>query len=177
MTDPPLEPGQDVNEAAEADWAGETTAFERVRTVMKRTYEPQSADQIAGRALTTSTIARKHLKILLEDGFVSTTADPGRSTTLYRRSAESLVVEQARDILRELDTEELADRITALEAEVRGYRKETGADSPEDAALEDVEVDQETFQAWRTTRRNLDVAKAALAIGQAKDVVELSTVD
>lgn len=175
MTKDPLEPDEDVNETVEADWEAKTTPFERVRTVMERTYQPQSAEEIAGRASTTPATARKHLDIHLADGFVTTSSKPDRNATLYKRSAESLVLEQARDILRELDTEELADRITDLQAEVREYREETGADSPEDASLENVEVDRETFQAWLTTRRNLDVAKAALAIGQAKDAIERST--
>lgn len=175
MTDTPLEPDEDVNEAVEADWEANTTACERVRSVMKRTYEPQSVDGIASRALTTPTTARKHPEILHEDGFVTAASEPDRSSTLYRRSAESLVVEQAKDILRELDIGELADRIIDLQAEIQKYREETGGDSPEDAALSDVEVDRETFRAWQTTQRNLDVAKAALAIGQAKNAVEPST--
>lgn len=153
MTEAPIRPEEDVNEAVRADWEAETFTFERVRTVMKRTYDPQAANEIASRALTTPITARKHLGLLLEDGFVTATSEPGRSATLYRRSAESLVLEQARDILRKLDTEELADRITGLQAEVREYRADIGADSLEDAVLEDVEVDRETFQTWRTTRR------------------------
>lgn len=171
MTKAPLGPDEDINEAVRADWEAKTSTFERVQTVMKRTYEPQSADEIASRALTTPTTARKYLGFLLEDGFVTATSEPVRSATLYRRSAESIVMEQGRDILSELDIEELADRITDLQAEIQEYREEAGADSPEDAALEGVEIDPETFQAWRTTRRNLDVAKSAWAIGRAKDAV------
>jgi predicted transcriptional regulator len=177
MTDVPLEPGEDVNEAVRADWKEGTTPFERVRAVMKRTYEPQSADEIANRALTTSTTARKHLAVLVEDGFVSATSEPGRSATLYRRSAESLVMEQARDILREMGTEELASRISELQSAIKRYREETGVDSPEDVALEDVETERGTIQEWQTTRRNLDIAKAALAIGQAEDSVETTPAD
>lgn len=177
MTDAPLKPGDDVNEALRADWEAETTPFERVRAVMKRTYEPQSAAEIASRALTTPTTARKHLEVLLEDGFVTTSSKPGRSATLYRRSAESLVMEQARDILSEMGTEELASRINELQSKIQRYRDESGVDSPEDVALAEVEIDQETLQEWQTTRRNLDIAKAALAIGQAEDSVETTSAD
>lgn len=177
MTEAPLEPGEDVNEAVRANWKDETTPFERVRTVMKRTYESQSADEIAERALTTPTTARKHLDVLVGDGFVSATSEPGRTATLYRRSAESVVMEQAHDILREVGTEELASRISELQSEIQRYREETGVDSPEDVALEDVEIDRGTLQAWQTTRRNLDIAKAALAIGQAEDSVETTAAD
>lgn len=177
MTNAPFEPGEDVNEAVKAEWEAETTPFERVRTVMKRTYEPQSADQIASRALTTPTTVRKHLEVLVEDGFVTATSEPGRSATLYRRSSESLVLEQARDILSEMGKEELASRINELQAEIKRYRDETGVDSPEDVALEDVEIDRGTLREWQTTRRNLDIAKAALAIGQAEDSVQTTLAD
>lgn len=177
MTEAPLEPDEDVNEAVRADWKEDTTPFERVRTVMKRTSEPHSADEIADRALTTPTTARKHLEVLLEDGFVTATSKPGRSATLYRRSSESLVMEQARDILREMGTEELVTRISELQSEIQRYREETGVDSPEDVALEDVEIDRGTIQEWQRTRRNLDIAKAALAIGQAEDSVQTTPAD
>lgn len=177
MTGKSLEPDEDVNEAVRADWKEETTPFERVRTVMKRTYEPQSADEIATRALTTPTTARKHLHVLVEDGFVTATSKPGRSATLYKRSAESLVMEQARDILSELGTEALASRINELQSEILRYRETTGVDSPEDVALEDVELDQSTFREWQTNRRNLDIAKAALAIGRAEDSLQTTPAD
>lgn len=43
MNEAPLDVGEDVNDAARIEWQVQTTPFERVRTDMKRTNEPQSA--------------------------------------------------------------------------------------------------------------------------------------
>lgn len=169
MSDVPREDG-DVNEQVVAEWVEETTPFERVRTVMKRTYEPQSAPEIAERARTTPTTARTHLRQLAESGFVDE-VPAGGETTLYERSTESLVLEQAHDILAEVGTDDLMTRIGEMRDEIRAYREEFDADSPEDAAVRDDDVDAETLRAWQTTRRNLDVAKAALALSEAEETI------
>lgn len=170
MTDD-AEPPADVNAAVTEEWRAETTPFERVRTVMKRTYEPQSADEIAERALTTPTTARKHLGQLADSGFVATTAAPESTATLYRRSEESLVLEQAREIRREYGRDELTVRIAELNDRIQGYREELGAESPEDVALQGDDVDHETVREWQTTRRNLVFAKVALALTEAERTV------
>lgn len=159
----------DVNEQVRAEWREETTPFERVLAVMKRTYEPQSADETATRALTTPTTARKHLQQLADSGVVKPTAEPGRDATLYRRSKESLILEQARDILDEMDAETLATRIGEIQSQINEYRAEFGVDSPEEAAVRGVDIDQQTLREWQTTRRNLGIARAALAVSEAEE--------
>lgn len=163
MTDPPA----DVNEQVAAEWIDDTTPYERVRTVMQRTYEAEPVDEIAARARTTPTTARKHLRILAEDGFVEETAEPDQSGTLYKRSKESLVLEQAQHLLSEVDSETLTTRVSEMQRTIRMYRDEWGVESPEDAVLRDAEIDAETLQEWQTTRRNLGFAKVALALSEA----------
>lgn len=164
-----------VNETVKAEWRDTTTPFERVRTVMKRTYEPQSANEIAARACTTPPTARKHLRQLEESGFVGAVAREKRDATLYRRTNESLVLEQARDILNRVGSEELLTRITETREEIQTYREELGVDSPEDAALLNADADQETLREWQTTRRNLAFAKVALALAEADTAVRPSS--
>ncbi|WP_115862487.1 DUF7342 family protein [Halorussus litoreus] len=163
--------GEDVNEHVVDEWVEATTPFERVRTVMKRTYEAESAPTIAERARTTPTTARTHLQQLADSGFVDEVPASG-GTTVYERSNESLVLEQAHDILDATSTERLVDRIGEMREEIRAYRNELDADSPEDAAIRDCDVDSETLREWQTTRRNLDIAKAALALSQAEETVQ-----
>ena len=106
----PPEEFADVNEAVGAEWESETTPYERIRHVIGHTYSPVSANAVADDARTAPKTARKHLNTLADEGFVETT--PGEhGSTLYRRSAESLVVEQAADILANVSTDELATRI------------------------------------------------------------------
>ena len=167
---------EDVNERVRDDWVDETTPFERVRTVLTRTYEPQSADEIAERALTTATTARKHLRQLAESGFVEVSTPPDREATCYRRSTESLVLEQAREILDGSSRDELVSQVAELQERIAAYRAATGADSPEDSVLQTADVEPATIREWQSTRRNLGFAKVALALSQADDAIDRTQV-
>ena len=109
MTDPgEPEAFDDVNQAVRDEWTGETTPYERIREVISRTYTPTDAETLADEACTSPKTARKHLNTLADDGFIATETG-ANGATLYRRSAESLVVEQAGDILSQVSTEDLRD--------------------------------------------------------------------
>lgn len=180
----PPEEFADVNEAVGEDWEAETTPYERIRHVVAHTYSPVSADAVADDARTAPKTARKHLNTLADEGFVETT--PGeRGGTLYRRSPESLVVEQAADILDHVSTDELVTRIQEMREQLTEYRSEFDVDSPEELAINQTnraltttvgssqnEVDAETIREWKTLRRNLAFANAALSIGNAEQFVD-----
>lgn len=129
-------------------------------------YTDRCGNAIADEACTSPKTARKHLNTLVADGFVATrTGDNG--ATLYRRSAESLVVEQAGEILSQVSTEDLRDRITEMREQLTDFQREYGVDSPEELAIDRTnelldesgnggkEPDDETIREWKTTRRNL----------------------
>lgn len=156
------------------DWVEDTTPRERVHSIIERASTPLSADAVASRAETTPKTARKHLEELAREGFVTRTAEPGERATLYRRSPTSLVTEEAARINDAVGRAELTDRIASMESEIQSYREKTGADSPEDALLEDGFSDTEILYNWRSTRRNLRFARAALAISRAAETVEES---
>jgi len=174
---------EDVNDAVGADWEADTTPYERIRHVVARAYSPVSADAVADDARTAPKTARKHLNTLAEEGFVETeTGDHG--ATLYRRSPESLVVEQAADILEHVSTDELVARIGEMREQLAEYRSEFGVESPEELAVDRTnqalspsessqnDVDPETIREWKTLRRNLAFANAALSIGHAEQFVD-----
>jgi predicted ArsR family transcriptional regulator len=177
------EPLEDINQAVREDWVAGTTPYERVREVISRTYAPTNADTLADRAHTSPKTARKHLNTLADDGFV-TTETGTNGATLYRRSAESLVVEQAADILSEISSEELRDRIAEMRDQIGEFQQEYGVESPEELAVDQTnallnestrigeEPDDETIREWKTTRRNLAFANAALSIANAEKFVE-----
>ena len=138
---------------------------------------------LADEACTSPKTARKHLNTLADDGFVAT--DTGANgATLYRRSAESLVVEQAGDILSQVSTEELRERIAEMREQLTDFQREYGVESPEELAIDRTnelldesgdgggEPDDETIREWKTTRRNLAFANAALSIANARRFVE-----
>lgn len=174
---------EDINETVRAEWVEETTPYERIRAVVSRTDSPTAATKLAEEAATSPKTARKHLATLAEDGFVSTeSGDHG--ATLYRRSSESLVVEQAAQILSELSTDELRKRIEEMREQIRSYQETYSVESPEaatvdrtndflgDATNTTTELDPETLREWQTTRRNLAFANAALSIANAQEFVE-----
>jgi len=179
-----MDPGEfsDVNEAVGEEWEAKTTPYERVREVIDHVYEPTAADDIAADARTSPKTARKHLNALADEGFVTTeTGENG--ATLFRRSPESLVVEQAADILDRVSVEELTERVQKMREEISAFQAEHGVESPEELAVDQTnqvlfgddtskEVDQETIREWQTTRRNLAFANAALSVANAERFVD-----
>lgn len=172
----------DVNEAVGAEWEAETTPYERVREVISRAYSPVSADAVADTARTSPKTARKHLNTLADEGFVTTdTGDHGGKT--YRRSPESLVVEQAADIREHVSTDELIARVSEMRERISNFQAEYGVESPEELLVERTnqtlseaaeaheDLDSETIREWQTTRRNLAFANAALSIANAERFV------
>jgi predicted ArsR family transcriptional regulator len=162
----------DVNERVTEDWKADTSPGERVRTVMKRTYDSQSVATIAERALTSETTARKHLKVLAEDGFVEAVSAPDQRGTWYKRAPRSVVLERARQILDSTDLETLSERTTELRETVREFEEQTGAESPRAAAIADTELDTAAMTEWQTARRNLKLARAALALADATETIQ-----
>lgn len=178
---------EDINTAVGDEWKEETTPYERVREVISNTYEPASASDVAEDALTTPKTARKHLETLASDGFAATI--PGEAGgTRYRRSLDSLVVEQAADLLSELSVSELEARISEMRRKLQEFQETYDAQSPDELSVglsnetlgenemlgessDRPEPDQSTLTEWRTTRRNLALANAALSIANARKVV------
>ena len=173
----------DINEAVGDQWEAETTPYERIRHVIAHTYQPVAADTVADDARTAPKTARKHLNTLAEEGFVETT--PGeQGGTLYHRSSESLVVEQAADILEHVSHDELVERIQEMREQLTEYRSQFDVDSPEELAVSQTnralteeeppqdEINSETIREWKTLRRNLAFANAALSIGNAEQFVD-----
>lgn len=179
----PPEDFTDINDAVGEEWKAETTPYERVRHVIAHTYAPASADTVAADARTSPKTARKHLNALAAEGFV-TTATGEHGGTTYRRSPESLVVEQAADILEHVSTDELVTRIAELREQLTDYQTKYGVESPEEVTVEQTnqtlsesesaqpDIDAETIREWQTTRRNLAFANAALSIANAERFVD-----
>lgn len=172
----------DVNEAVGEEWEAKTTPYERVREVISHVYTPRSAETVAADARTSPKTARKHLKALAEEGF-ATTSKGDHGGTYYRRSPESLVMEQATDILSHVSVDELVNRISAMRETISEFQTEHGVESPEELMVEQANqtlsevsekedgIDPGTLQEWQTTRRNLAFANAALSIANAERFV------
>ena len=171
---------RDVNDVVVEEWMEKTTPFERVYEIIRRTYDPTSASQIADRARVSPTTARKHLRTLVDAGEVTTSQDG--QTMLYRRSETGIITEHAQSLLAEHTPERIAAGIAEMKTQIQEWRDEYGVDTPEELAreldIEDVDSDYGSLlREWQTTRRNLALAQATLAIGEASRTGHLTGTD
>lgn len=160
----------DINEHVKDQWKADTTPFERVYEIIEQTHEGASAATVGERALVSEPTARRHCESLVNTGFADTEQD-GR-TTLYKRNEDRILMARIREIRRELSREEIIDGIRRMKGEIRGYEEAYDALSPEELArqLSGENADGwDDVTAWKTTRRNLAIAQAALAYDEASD--------
>jgi DNA-binding transcriptional ArsR family regulator len=168
VADMTAERWDDINEHVEEEWKAETTPFERVYEVVEQTREGHSAAELAERALVSEPTARRHCKALVNTGFAETEHEG--QTTLYRRNADRALVSRIHQLRADTSRDELLDGIERMKTELRRYQDEYGVVSPEDLARTldgDETAGWEDLSAWKTTRRNLAVAQAALAYDEA----------
>jgi hypothetical protein len=158
---------EDVNDFAAAEWKHETTANERIRTVINRTTTPKSAADIADTALISETKARTTLNRLAADGIVrSQQTDAGK---LYGRDPEWHLLKQIRQLA---GSETLVDQIQRVKQELAEYNSKYDATDPEELLISDKELDQnelDDVSHWRTAQRELTHLRAAYRLKEAKE--------
>lgn len=152
----------DVNEAAIEEWKEDTTAFDRVTTVIDTTSEPAFASDIAERAAVAEPTARRHLQSLAAVGRVATVSANGG--TKYRRSPSSLAMRRIAGLHSHYSKEELQDAIGDLREQLATLRETHGVSDADDLATE-LEFGDDSWtdvSRMRDLEENLDIAKAAL---------------
>lgn len=158
----------DINDHVREEWKEETTPFERVYEIVEQTRDGHSAAEIAERALVSEPTARRHCKALVETGFAET--EQKGQTTLYERDSDRLLMTRIRELRDETDRDELLEGIKRMKAEIRDYEEQYDVLSPEELARELGPDNSEAWTDltdWKTTRRNLAIAQAALAYDEA----------
>lgn len=162
----------DVNDKVREEWKADTTGYERVKAVLAETTEPATAGELADRALVSEPTARKHLDELSELGVAEAHRDD--RATRYRRSEEHVLNRRIREIRESHTHEELADGIREMKRELADIRARHDAESPEELAVA-LDADDDAWSdvtRWRTTRKNLAIAQAALTYDEAHRLVE-----
>lgn len=152
----------DVNEAAIEEWKENTTAFDRITTVIDTTSEPAFAREIAERAAVAEPTARRHLKSLAEVGRVSAVSAEGG--TKYKRSPSTLAMRRIAGLHSQYSKEELQNAIVDLREKLAALRDEHGVSDADDLATE-LELGDDSWtdvSRMRDLEENLDIAKAAL---------------
>lgn len=162
----------DINERAEEQWKEMTTGAERVESIVKQTYDPASADEIAERAFVSEPTARKYLTQLV-DRDIAETIHSGR-TTRYKRNERTLLNTRIKEVQREHTHEELIDGIQRLKEKLQEYRETYDVESPEELAirLDSNEEGWGDISRWRSTQKDLAIAQAALSYDKAYRLVE-----
>ncbi|QLH85018.1 ArsR family transcriptional regulator [Halosimplex pelagicum] len=158
---------EDIDDFAAAEWRNETTANERIRTVIKRTTTPKSAGDLADTALVSETKARSTLNKLAEDDIVrSQQTDSGK---LYSRDPEWYLLKQ---IIQLAGSDALVDQIQRVKQELAEYRAKYDATDPEELLISDKELHQNELNDvshWRTAERELTHLRAAYRFKEAKE--------
>lgn len=154
----------DINDAVVDDWKAETTAFERVTSVIDATTEPAFASEIAERAAVSEPTARQHLKSLAEVGRIETvSADRG---TKYKRSPSTLAMRRISGLHQQYSKAELQQGIEDLREKLQTLRERHGVNDPDDLAttLAAGSDDWTDVSRWRSLEESLEIAKAALSL-------------
>jgi hypothetical protein len=158
-----------IDDFAAAEWKQETTADERIRTVINKTTSPKSAGDIADTALVSETKARTTLNKLAEEGIVrSLQTDSGK---LYERDPEWHLLKQIRQLA---GSKTLVDQIQRVKQELAGYKTKYDAADPEELLISDKELNQDELDDishWRTAERELSHLRAAYRFKEAKEQV------
>ncbi|AGN02195.1 hypothetical protein L593_11250 [Salinarchaeum sp. Harcht-Bsk1] len=164
---------EDIDEFAAAEWKNETTADERIRTVINRTTVLKSAGDIAETALVSETKARATLNKLAEEGIVSSQqTDSGK---LYARDPEWHLLKQIRQLA---GSETLVDQIQRVKQEIAAYNAKYDATDPAELLVSDTELDQDELDDvshWRTAERELGHLRAAYRFKEAKETAATVT--
>jgi DNA-binding transcriptional ArsR family regulator len=154
----------DVNEAVVEEWKEETTAFQRITSVVDATTKPAFAAEIAERAAVSEPTARQHLKSLAEVGRIDAVA--AEQGTKYKRSPSTLAMRRISGLHKQYSKTDLQQGIEELREKLQALREKHGVNDPDDLAttLEAGSDDWADVSRWRSLEENLDIAKAALSL-------------
>ena len=158
-----------IDDFAAAEWKNETTADERIRTVINRTLNPKSASDIADTAHVSETKARTTLNKLTDEGIVrSHQTDAGK---LYSRDPDWQLLRQIRKLA---GSETLVDQIQRVKQELTAYKAKYDVPDPEELLISDTELTQDELDDvshWRTAQREFNYLRAAYRFREAKEQV------
>jgi DNA-binding transcriptional ArsR family regulator len=162
----------DINERVVDEWVESTTARERVKEILSETTDYSTVDTLAARARVSEPTTRKYLRELVDEGLGVTEQD-GR-TALYKRNEGHIVDRRIAELRRTHSHEELVDGIRRMNESIQEFRETYDVESPEDLAVEFDPGDDGWGDVgrWRSTRRNLAIAKAALQVDEAHRLAE-----
>ena len=150
-------------------WTENTSAFDRVKSVVLTLSEPRTAGWIAEESHVSENTARSHLTRLADLGVLATTSTPDGTgyvpDPIYTRSRD------LRELVDANSEDELAERAVDLQGQVDEFRGRYDVDSPSAlrASIADEDVDANTARTrlsdasdWEYARFRLSLIREAL---------------
>lgn len=165
----------DLDAGVTAEWKASTTAFQRIHTVLKNTYEPQTTGEIADAAATTKPTVRKHVAPLVEAGMV--TKEAGGNATRYAWSQKQRRVNRVAELADEHSAAELDAKVRQAKKRISELRERHDVESPNDLAERldpDDDAGWDDLANWRTLEDDLKRLKAAQSMTEYLADAELS---
>lgn len=161
-----------INDHVVTEWTAVTTARQRVKEVLEETTTYSKVSTIAAQARVSEPTTRKYLTELAEEGVG--VAEQGGRTTQYKRNQSQLVDRRIEELRTTCSHQELVEGIQQMTESIREFRETYGVECPADLVVE-LEAGDEGWQdvgQWRSTRRNLAIAKAAIQVDEAHRLAE-----
>lgn len=152
----------ELGEAVTAEWKASTTAFQRIHTVLKNTYEPHTTGELADKAATTKPTVRKHVEPLVEAGMV--VEQTSGNATQYVWNSTQRRVSRVAELADEYPPAELDAKIKRVKERIAEFEQEYAVDSPNDLVERlnpEDDAGWDDLSVWRTLEDDLKRLKAA----------------
>jgi DNA-binding transcriptional ArsR family regulator len=156
---------RNLGDAVTEEWKASTTAFQRIHTVLKNTYEPHTTGEIADAAATTQPTVRKHVEPLVEAGMVVQRERGNAVEYVWNQTQRR--INRIAELADEHTAAELDGKIRRAKERIAAFEDEYGVESPNELAnalRPDDDNGWDDLATWRTLEDDLKRIEAAQAM-------------
>jgi DNA-binding transcriptional ArsR family regulator len=156
---------RNLGDAVTEEWKASTTAFQRIHTVLKNTYEPHTTGEIADAAATTQPTVRKHVEPLVEAGMVVRRERGNAVEYVWNQTQRR--INRIAELADEHTAAELDGKIRRAKERIAAFEDEYGVESPNELAnalRPDDDNGWDDLATWRTLEDDLKRIEAAQAM-------------
>ncbi|WP_276299176.1 winged helix-turn-helix domain-containing protein [Halorussus lipolyticus] len=156
-----------LDEAVTEEWKASTTAFQRIHTVLKNTYEPHTTGEIADAAATTKPTVRKHVEPLVEAGMVVERRRGNAVEYVWNQTQRR--INRVAELADEHSSAELDGKIRRAKERIAALEDEYGVESPNELAEvldPDDDAGWDDLATWRSLEDDLNRLEAAQSMAE-----------
>lgn len=158
---------ENLDKAVTEEWKTQTTAFQRIHTVLKNTYEPHTTGEIADAAATTKPTVRKHVEPLVEAGMVVERRRGNAVEYVWNQTQRR--INRIAELADEHSSAELDGKIRRAKERIAAFEDEYGVESPNELAEvldPDNDAGWDDLATWRTLEDDLHRLEAAQSMAE-----------